>query len=178
MSHLVILRGPTKSGKSSIAKKLYDCFGYKDVDIDRIGDRVSHENAGDIYSHLDRYERILCQVREEVVKHLENDFSVVLEEAFAERVYINYLKLFVIEPLRKKYSPEISVFYIWCPLNVALERNKLADRQLDEQVVRYQYSRFNGTDSYGLKIDTSLITLEDAVEIIQRNLHSDSRLEL
>lgn len=169
--YVIVLRGPTQSGKSTISKELCKQLGFKRVDIDKIGDKTPPAPSGDFYAHFDRYERVLSEACKVSAKYLDQGFNIVIEEAFAERVYLNYLNWFILEPLKRMHKTKTFLFYIQCPLPIALERDRASDRKIGEQVIQHQFSRFKDSDDIGIVIDTSPPKqVEEEIKIIKECL--------
>lgn len=174
MNRLIIVRGPTKSGKSSIIQELCKQLDFKAVYIDEIGKKIPREPFGHEPLHWARYGYILCEAYNKIVTYFKNDQDVILEEAFAEHPYIDCLLHLVVNQLKKEYELEELVFFIWCPVDVALERNPNSKQVQPEELIRHQHDRFIEGNDFGIKIDTSSMSLRKAVVIIKKYLAQNS----
>jgi len=165
MSHLIVLRGPTRAGKSSIATEFCNQLGFRNLDIDGLADELRSETHAANLS----YEDILREAYEKLAACFNKGSSVVLQEAFAQE-HVDVLTSIVIGPLKQRFDTETIVFFICCPLSLALERNRQSGQPLKEDVVRDQHNRFPETDNFGYKIDTSSVNPKEAVDIIKKQL--------
>jgi len=136
----VVVFGPPCSGKSSLVKRLHEKFGGEVVSSDEFKGR--------------RYGRLF----ERCARLASEDF-----------VFVNgtFFKRGLREDMREIGGEQLWVF-LWCGLDVALERNRLRKDRIGERGLKIMFSEFEmpGLDEYDVKLDSGALSMDEMFKIV------------
>lgn len=167
---VVILRGASGSGKSTIAKKLRD---FKNRVVWLKVDNFKDFFAEDASLALEYVNGASLATLEYL---LDQDFSVVVDGIFQD---IGPIK--IAEEIAKGKSALFKVFQLECSLEILRERDKKRDgvkegfrKQLSDATIENLYEIVNNNYYQGaIRINTEKKSFEDVVEIIKTELGYD-----
>ena len=153
MKQIILLNGPSSSGKSSLSKELKELFkkDNKQYEIVSIDDFMKISTSETIYED-DVFEisEDMCNAMTKLL--LKADGVIVDHVITSERIFKQFLNR------AKPYN--CLLIHITCPLNVLLQREKeRGDRCLGSAKNSYDY--LYPKDGYDLTIDTSLLSKEE-----------------
>ena len=131
MSRLIVLRGITGAGKSTVGRSLaghgFSVLELDDVKMEKYGTRTKCIPAEDFPSF-----------GRQVRSHLEAGRDVVAVEAFVDLEHIDW---FLRNAGKQLQDPDVSVVWLECSVQCSVERKPGA---LRERTVRWQHSRIPG----------------------------------
>ena len=159
--HIILLTGPSSSGKSTLAKTLGKKLGEEKnriYDIVSIDDHMKIEEDETIYE--DDVWEINGEMCEAVRQALEKaDGAIVDHVITSERIYDQFMELTETAPVLK--------VRVTCPIDVLLQREQSrGNRAIGSAQASFDY--LYPKDGYDITVDTSLRTAEGcAAEIME-----------
>lgn len=160
---LIIIRGNSGSGKSTVAERLREALGDKVaiVGLDTLRRTVLKE-----LDHLENTD-IIGLIEQTVTYSLGKGYTVIIEGILSKPKYRNSLI-----KLMESTSCKSSVFYIDVPIEETIKRHKtkpIANDVTDEQL-RSWYQPKNYLDVPGEIIINETSTLEETVSVILKSV--------
>ena len=160
---IILLNGPSSSGKSSLSKALKKLIAderserYEIVSID---DHMKVSTSETIYE--DDVFEISGEMCEKVLEHYDSGAGVIIDHVItSERIYD--------ELLRMIGEDRLFTVHIKCPLEVILEREKArGDRCVGSAEASYTY--LYPKEGYDMEVDTSIMSSEEAAQKIFNSL--------
>ena len=153
MKQIILLNGPSSSGKSTLAKTLQKLFkdNNKQYEIVSIDDFMKISTSETIYE--DDVFEISLDMCHATTKLLEKADGVIVDHVVtSERIYKQFLNM------AKPYT--LLTVHVTCPLKVLLQREKTrGNRCLGSAKNSYDY--LYPKDGYDLTIDTNSLSQEE-----------------
>jgi len=156
---IILLNGPSSSGKSSLARALRSLFkeqkhlSYQIVSIDdfmklRTDEKIYEDDVFEISSDM-------C---DKVLEYLKTNDGVIIDHVItSERIYKQLLD--------RTHGYEMLKVHVTCPLNELLKReNDRGNRCVGSAEASYQY--LYPKDGYDVGIDTSKHSTEECAALI------------
>ncbi len=162
-AQLIIIRGVSGSGKSTIAEKLRKHFPKKTA--------VIHTEM--FYWGIvngDKPETVMENTRRIVDNYLKNDYTVILEGTLSFRdkkgnLYINKCK-----KLAKKYNVKLKQFFLFAEMNELKKREKVR-RKISLKLLSERYKLCMGTiNKNEVFIDTTKKTISEVLKEIKKEI--------
>ncbi len=156
---LIVVMGASCSGKSTLSKELLQNLGdgWKFVELDEIEDQCKAKKI------TITNEELITMVVYQVNEHLDNKYNVLVDT----NIYHN--------DFSKIDCDYKKIVWVYCPLNILLVRNAERDKVLQRRGDNARYAReytqktfynFENYPCYDLKIDSSLMSLDESLEKI------------
>lgn len=166
--HIILLNGPSSSGKSTLAKALKqyleDRFGrhYETVSID---DFLKMNTEDTIYED-DVYE-ISGILLDHVIRALQDADGVIVDHVITSRRIFEQVK-----DTLKPYS--LLPVHVTCPLHILkLREEARGNRSRGSAAASYEY--LYPKDGYDATVDTHCMSKEDCCRLITEKLYGEER---
>lgn len=162
MSKVIIVRGPSGSGKSSVAKRLHEEAKENTAllvrDVFRVDIAKEQKNAGEITTDIIEYA---------AKKFLDNDYTVILEGIFSYKKYSDFIKRII------DYNKEGDnyLFYLNVSLEETLKRNKNRPKSkiIDDEHIKKWYEKSDKTNlAEEETIDAELMSFDEVISYISK----------
>ncbi|MGC8816679.1 MAG: AAA family ATPase [Candidatus Hadarchaeum sp.] len=147
---IVMFCGPPGSGKTEIARKL--------------AERLS---GSKIISTANFKRRVCRHMFSEAEKHARSVKYLILDGTFYRQEWRDG-----IEEIAKRKGQEVITVYLKCSLETCLRRNEARKNRIAERSVRIVYSQMEAPESPDIVIDTDILGVEAAVDVVLKFLAS------
>lgn len=160
---LIIIRGNSGSGKSTVAEKLREALGGKVAIVGLDTLRRSILKEPDQLENTD----VIGLIEQTVTYGLEKGYTVIIEGILSKPKYRE-----VLIKLMRSTSCKSSIFYIDVSIEETFERHKTKPiaNDVTEEQLRSWYQPKNYLDVPGEIIVGEKSTLEETVDLIQRSI--------
>lgn len=147
---LLVLKGLQASGKSTYALSLVNEQGF----VRTNKDTIREELFGEAYKRKDE-KKVIKERNRQITEALEAGKDVVVDDTNLNPVHIKDLLA-----IARKYNAtfEVNDSFLDVPLGECIERDKLRDKSVGEQVIRETFHRWIGKPRNAIRYDPNLPT--------------------
>lgn len=161
---VIILRGPSGIGKTTVAKALKERLGdgWGLIDVDQI--KYHFPIKPDKSNRIERAEIAHDVARYYLRRMVEAGYPVIIEEMFKPRFNNEIVKF-----LRENHIPYLKV-YLTAPVEEIVARSQAREKKIIESEIRRHFSENHQLDDDDLVVDTGRYDALGAAELIAQQL--------